>query len=49
MPGSSGRVRVLSFNVNGLRACLKRLNLTITGLLNQLGAGKPSSRRPGAC
>ncbi|KAL4435452.1 hypothetical protein ABPG77_006214 [Micractinium sp. CCAP 211/92] len=33
------RLRVLSFNVNGLRACLKRLRLkTMAQLLNQLNA-----------
>lgn len=35
------RLRVLSFNVNGLRACLKRLRLkTMAQLLNQLNAGE---------
>jgi exonuclease III len=34
------RVRLLSFNVNGLRACLKRLGVTLSQLLDILGAGK---------
>ncbi|KAL4419789.1 hypothetical protein ABPG75_006887 [Micractinium tetrahymenae] len=36
---AGSRLRVLSFNVNGLRACLKRLRLkTMAQLLNQLNA-----------
>lgn len=38
---TGSRLRVLSFNVNGLRACLKRLRLkTMAQLLNQLNAGE---------
>ncbi len=32
-------VRLLSWNVNGLRAALKRLNVTISQFLEGLGAG----------
>lgn len=32
-------LRVLSFNVNGLRAILKRRNCTLKKLLDELGAG----------
>mgnify|MGYP001810226545 CR=1 FL=1 len=38
-PGSAQRLRVLSFNVNGLRACLKRLHVSISQLLGLLNAG----------
>ena len=35
---TAGDVRLLSFNVNGLRACLKRLGITLAALLERLGA-----------
>lgn len=42
---AGSRLRVLSFNVNGLRACLKRLRLkTMSQLLDQLNAGKLGAR-----
>ena len=38
-PPAGQRVRLLSWNVNGLRAALKRLNVTISQFLEGLGAG----------
>ena len=37
----SGRLRLLSFNVNGLRACLQRSGrkVTLADFLEELGAG----------
>ena len=37
--GERKLVRVLTWNVNGLRACLRRLNTTLSELLDSLSAG----------
>ena len=56
MPGEltdSKRIRVLTWNVNGLRACLRRLNTTLGELLDSLHAGSTVFDAPqivaGAC
>lgn len=42
------RIRVLSFNVNGLRAVLVRLRVTLLQFLNGLGAGEALGASQGA-
>lgn len=50
--GGQGRLRVVTFNVNGLRACLRRRFATVKGLLEELGAGEglpaPSTQQQAA-
>ena len=52
-PTDSKRIRVLTWNVNGLRACLRRLNTTLSELLESLHAGRTAFDAPqivaGAC
>ncbi len=45
-PTDSKRIRVLTWNVNGLRACLRRLNTTLSELLDSLHAGSTAFDAP---